>query len=261
MTQVFSNMLNNAAKYTDRGGKIWLSAWREGAGVAVSVRDNGIGIPAAQLPTVFDMFSQAHRDSARGQGGLGIGLTMVRSLIEMHGGSVEARSDGPGKGTEFLVRLPLLDDAGLAPACPFDAAATLPLEGRRLLVVDDNGDAAESLALLLHCAGAEVRSVNDGPAALEVAASGFAPQAVLLDLGMPGMDGFEVARRLREDPAQAGLEIIALTGWGQEEDRRRTREAGFDHHLTKPVDIDQLIGMLGRELPGQTNGSMPAPVL
>jgi len=244
LTQVFGNMLNNAAKYTDRGGRIWLGAWREGLEVVVSVRDTGIGIPPAQLPHVFEMFAQAHRDSARGQAGLGIGLTMVRSLIELHGGSVEARSDGPGRGSEFIVRLPL---AGApAPAQQGgDGGPEALLEGRRLLVVDDNGDAAESLALLLHAVGAEVRTAHDGEAGLAQAAE-FRPQAVLLDLGMPGMDGFEVARRLRRDPAQAGLVIVALTGWGQEEDRRRTRAGGFDHHLTKPVDIDALLDILAR---------------
>ncbi len=244
LTQVFGNMLNNAAKYTDRGGRIWLGAWRDGDECVISVRDTGIGIPPEKLPHVFEMFAQAHRDSARGQAGLGIGLTMVKSLIELHGGSVEARSDGPGQGSEFIVRLPL---AG-APAPAQQGGDSGPealLEGRRLLVVDDNGDAAESLALLLHAVGAEVRTAHDGPAGLAQAAA-FRPQAVLLDLGMPGMDGFEVARRLRLDPAQAGLVIVALTGWGQEEDRRRTRAGGFDHHLTKPVDIDALLDILAK---------------
>jgi CheY-like chemotaxis protein/anti-sigma regulatory factor (Ser/Thr protein kinase) len=243
LAQVFSNILNNAAKYTDRGGHIWLGAWRDGRQVTVSVRDNGIGIPAAKLPHVFEMFSQAHRDSARGQAGLGIGLTMARSLVEMHGGSVEARSEGSGKGTEFLVRLPLLQEARALPSCLDSSGEVPPLGGRRILVVDDNRDAAESLAMLLHCTGAEVRTVSDGPSALDMVPA-FAPDAVLLDLGMPGMDGFEVARRLRQDPRHASLEIIALTGWGQEEDRRRTRSGGFDHHLTKPVDLDQLLELL-----------------
>ena len=244
LTQVFGNMLNNAAKYTDRGGRIWVDARRAGQEVVVAVRDSGIGIPAAKLPHVFEMFAQAHRDSARGQAGLGIGLTMVRSLVELHGGSVEARSEGPGRGSEFLVRLPLA--GSVQPEHPHadDGAAAL-LEGRRVLVVDDNADAAESLALLLHTAGAEVRIANDGPAGLQ-AADEFRPHAVLLDLGMPGMDGFEVARRLRADARQAGLVIVALTGWGQEEDRRRTRSGGFDRHLPKPVDVDGLLDILSR---------------
>jgi len=247
LTQAFGNMLNNAAKYTDRGGHIWVSAWAEGNQVVVSVRDTGIGIPPAQLPHVFEMFSQAHRDSARGQAGLGIGLTMVRSLVELHGGSVEARSEGSGRGSEFLVRLPLAGTASPSEA-HHEAAEGPPLGGRRVLVVDDNGDAAESLALLLHSAGAGVRTARDGPSGL-MAAAEFAPHAVLLDLGMPGMDGLEVARRLRADLRRAGLSIVALTGWGQQEDRRRTREAGFDHHLTKPVDVDQLFDILAKVVP------------
>ena len=253
LTQVFGNLLNNAAKYTDRGGRIWLGARREGESVLVSIRDTGIGIPAAKLPHVFEMFSQAHRDSARGQAGLGIGLTMVRSLVELHGGSVEARSEGPGRGSEFIVRLPL---ARVAEAAPHhdDAAGEAPLEGRRVLVVDDNGDAAESLALLLQSAGAEVHTALDGPAGL-AAARRFLPHAVLLDLGMPGMDGFEVARRLRAEPGLAGLALVALTGWGQEEDRKRTRGSGFDHHLTKPVDVDRLMDIFGKISPGAVKAS------
>ncbi len=253
LTQVFGNLLNNAAKYTDRGGRIWLGARREGESVLVSIRDTGIGIPAAKLPHVFEMFSQAHRDSARGQAGLGIGLTMVRSLVELHGGSVEARSEGPGRGSEFIVRLPL---ARVAEAAPHhdDAASEAPLEGRRVLVVDDNGDAAESLALLLQSAGAEVHTALDGPAGL-AAARRFLPHAVLLDLGMPGMDGFEVARRLRAEPGLAGLALVALTGWGQEEDRKRTRGSGFDHHLTKPVDVDRLMDIFGKISPGAVKAS------
>ncbi|MCS0597767.1 PAS domain S-box protein [Massilia agri] len=244
LTQVFGNMLNNAAKYTDRGGRIWVGAWREGAQVVVSVRDTGIGIPPEKLPHVFEMFAQAHRDSARGQAGLGIGLTMVKSLIELHGGSVEARSEGPGRGSEFIVRLPLAGAPRQEAQHGGGSGAAL-LAGRRVLVVDDNGGAAESLALLLHAVGAEVRTAHDGPAGLAQAGE-FLPQAVLLDLGMPGMDGFEVARRLRADARQAGLVIVALTGWGQEDDRRRTQAAGFDHHLTKPVDVDALLGILAR---------------
>ena len=212
--------------------------------MVVSVRDTGIGIPPDKLPHVFEMFAQVHRDSARGQAGLGIGLTMVKSLVALHGGSVEARSEGAGRGSEFIVRLPLVQ-APVHAAHDDGGGTEGVLAGRRVLMVDDNGDAAESLALLLHAVGAEVRTAHDGPAGLALADE-FLPQAVLLDLGMPGMDGIEVARRLRLDARQAGLVIVALTGWGQEEDRRRTRAAGFDHHLTKPVEIEALLDILAQ---------------
>jgi two-component system CheB/CheR fusion protein len=244
LTQVLANLLNNAARYTDAGGRIELTASRDGRQAVISVRDNGIGIPPDQLPQVFDMFTQVHRMAGRGHGGLGIGLAMVRNLVRMHGGSVEAHSAGPGQGSEFVVRLPLLAEAAPEPADarPADMAPQ-PLSGRRILVVDDNRDAAESLAMLLELDGAEVSVVHDGRAALaalEPACSGRCPDAVLLDLGMPGMDGVEVARRIRLDPRLAGLRIAALTGWGQESDRARTREAGFDFHLTKPADLGLL---------------------
>jgi PAS domain S-box-containing protein len=235
ITQVLANLLNNAAKYTDLGGRIDLEARRMGPEVEITVRDNGIGIPPGHLPEVFDMFTQAHRAAGRGQGGLGIGLAMVRSLVQMHGGTVEARSAGAGHGSEFIVRLPLVDahdaDDGAAAA-----AHASPLAGQRILVVDDNQDAADTLAMLLEADGAQARAVYDGAAAL-AALPGLRPHTVLLDLGMPDMDGFEVARRIRADPAWCGVRIVALTGWGQESDRERTRGAGFDFHLTKPVDL------------------------
>jgi PAS domain S-box-containing protein len=243
ITQVLANLLNNAAKYTDQGGRIELDVRRAGPDVEIAVRDNGIGIPAGHLPEVFDMFTQAHRAAGRGQGGLGIGLAMVRSLVQMHGGTVEARSAGAGRGSEFLVRLPLAethdadDDAGTA-------AGAAPLAGQRILVVDDNRDAADTLAMLLEADGAQARAVYDGQAALDALAD-LRPHTVLLDLGMPEMDGLEVARRIRADPAWAGVRIVALTGWGQESDRERTRGAGFDFHLTKPVDLDMLHAWLG----------------
>jgi two-component system CheB/CheR fusion protein len=243
LTQVLANLLNNAAKYTDHGGRIELDVRRAGPDVEIAVRDNGIGIPAGHLPEVFDMFTQAHRAAGRGQGGLGIGLAMVRSLVQMHGGTVEARSAGAGRGSEFLVRLPLAethdadDDAGAA-------AGAAPLAGQRILVVDDNRDAADTLAMLLEADGAQARAVYDGQAALDALAD-VRPNTVLLDLGMPEMDGLEVARRIRADPAWAGVRIVALTGWGQESDRERTRGAGFDFHLTKPVDLGLLHAWLG----------------
>jgi len=241
LTQVFSNLLNNAAKYTDTGGRIWFDVRRDDGYVVASVRDTGIGIPADELPRVFDMFAQAHRSIGRGQGGLGIGLTMVRSLVEMHHGTVEAHSAGSGQGSEFVVRLPL------APAAATDACApqlgqarpAAPFHGQRILVVDDNRDAADTLGLLLEADGAEVRVVYDGRSALAMA-DAFLPTSVLLDIGMPGMDGYEVARRLRQDERFSGLRIAALTGWGQDADRRQTRNRGFSYHLTKPVSIEEL---------------------
>jgi PAS domain S-box-containing protein len=240
LTQVFANLLNNAAKYTDPGGRIWVEVWREDGMAVVSVRDTGIGIPAESLPRVFDMFAQAHRAVGRGQGGLGIGLTMVRSLVEMHYGTVEAHSGGSGLGSEFLVRLPLAaqDTAAERPGLAQSRPDT-PFAGQRILVVDDNRDAADTLGLLLEADGADVRVVYDGRSALSMAES-FLPSSVLLDIGMPGMDGYEVARRLRQDERFASLRIVALTGWGQDADRRQTRNRGFSHHLTKPVSLEEL---------------------
>jgi CheY-like chemotaxis protein len=241
LTQVFANLLNNAAKYTDAGGRIWVEVWREDGMALVSVRDTGIGIPAEALPRVFDMFAQAHRAVGRGQGGLGIGLTMVRSLVEMHYGTVEAHSGGAGLGSEFLVRLPLApqdEGAGERPGLA-QARPDTPFAGQRILVVDDNRDAADTLGLLLEADGADVRVVYDGRAALAMAES-FLPSSVLLDIGMPGKDGYEVARRLRQDERFASLRIVALTGWGQDADRRQARNRGFTYHLTKPVSLEEL---------------------
>ena len=246
LTQVFANLLNNAAKYTDRGGRIWLEAGREGDMAVVKVRDTGIGIDAAALPHVFEMFTQAHAPSDRHQGGLGIGLTMVRQLVELHGGTVEAHSTGPGQGSEFVVRLPLRADGAGAAAPSNGAAGAAALVGCRVLVVDDNRDAADSLRLLLELKGATVEVRYNGPAAL-AALDGMAsapPHAVVLDIGMPEMDGYGVARRIRADPRFAGMKIIALTGWGQQVDRVRSRTSGIDHHLTKPVDWKTLENLL-----------------
>jgi CheY-like chemotaxis protein len=237
---VLTNLINNAAKYTDAGGRIELAAQRCGATVALTVVDNGRGIAAAQLPHVFDMFAQPHL-GAKGDGdGLGIGLAIVRKLVEMHDGTVEAHSAGVGQGSAFIVRLPLLH--GVAP----DDGAAAPcgtLAGHRILVVDDNFDAADTLALLLESHGARARAVYGGPAAL-ASLSSFAPDIVLLDLGMPEMDGFDVARAMRAE-GWRHTRIVALTGWGQQADRARTRDAGFDHHLTKPVDLQALASWLG----------------
>ena len=240
ISQVVSNLLSNAAKYTPQGGRIVLAARIEGALLAISVQDNGIGIGAESLGAVFDMFTQVERSLTRSNGGLGIGLSLVRRLVELHGGSVLAASDGVGRGSTFTVRLPLAAAArqGQGPG-PDLVPAALPPQGQsarrlRVLVADDNADAAHTLAALLEIAGHETRVVHDGVAALAVA-SQFDPQLVFLDIGMPRLDGYATARRLRASPGLEGAMLVALTGWGAEEDRARSRAAGFDRHLLKPA--------------------------
>jgi signal transduction histidine kinase/CheY-like chemotaxis protein len=240
LTQVFANLLNNAAKYTNHGGLITIASRRENGEALVSVKDNGIGIAAPVLSQVFDMFMQVDRSTRRSQGGLGIGLTLVKSLVAMHGGSVEAKSEGPGLGSEFIVRLPLLEEV----AMPGEAQRRIqPLPSRRILIVDDSRDGGESLAMLLRVLGAEVALAHSGRHALECVNT-FSPDVVLLDIGMPGMDGYEVARRIRANPAHRHIQLIALTGWGQDEDRQRSAAAGFNHHLVKPADVDTLRQLL-----------------
>jgi len=243
LAQVVANLLNNAAKYTDPGGRISLAAWREGAHAVVCVRDTGIGIPADKLGTVFEMFAQVDSSLTRSQGGLGIGLALAKSLVELHGGTIEARSDGPGRGSEFVVRLPVA--AAPAARSPAPRASERAPQPRRVLVVDDNVDAATSLGMMLSRMGHEVRVAHDGASALEFARS-ERPQVVLLDLSMQGMDGFGVARALRADPALARTPIVAVSGLGQDGDRRRTREAGFDEHLVKPVAPETLRAVFER---------------
>jgi PAS domain S-box-containing protein len=242
LAQVFGNLLNNAAKYTPNGGQITLRAERRDDNVSVSVRDNGEGIRADVLPQVFDPFVQGERNYTRSQGGLGIGLTLARSIVALHGGSVEARSAGLGQGSEFIVRLPLLPPAASTTALASSRPPTR-IAGQRILVVDDNVDAAESLGALLRCLGAQVVTVHDGPSALEALRT-EKPVAAVLDIGMPGMDGYEVARRVRAAPDGGDITLIALTGWGNDDDRRRSREAGIDHHLVKPVDLRVLEDLL-----------------
>jgi PAS domain S-box-containing protein len=247
LEQVIWNLLSNAAKYTEPGGQIRLSVRQDGGWVALRVRDTGIGIEPEMIPRIFGMFIQADGRRDRSQSGLGIGLSLVKTLVEMHGGGVDAWSGGPGKGSEFVVRFPLPSETTQDQAEPDQSKRSLAgteRPCRRILVVDDNEDAATSLARLLsRVYGHEVRVAHDGPEALGLAGE-FRPEVVLLDIGMPGMDGYEVAKRMRDRGDLAGARIIALTGWGQEADRHRSREAGFDHHLVKPVDPEILSGLL-----------------
>jgi PAS domain S-box-containing protein len=246
MAQVVSNLLTNAAKYTESNGRIWLRAQRENGWAVLKVQDNGIGISTEMLPHVFDLFVQADHAVTRSQGGLGIGLTLVKNLVEMHGGKVEAHSEGPGKGCQFVVRLPLLAPEHLTPTEEGNRQQEpIPHSGHRLMVVDDNKDAAMSLVVLLRLLGNEVQVAYDGPTALALAAS-YRPDFVFLDIGMPGMDGFEVARRMRQHPGLEEVVLAALTGWGQEDDRRRTAEAGFNFHLVKPPELKVVEGLLAK---------------
>jgi CheY-like chemotaxis protein len=238
LAQVFGNLLNNAAKYSDENGEITIEAWRDAGEAVIAISDDGDGIEPAQLPKLFQIFMRGERGARRNQSGLGIGLAPVHRLTEMHGGRVEARSEGAGKGSCFTVRLPLSSVQQAAPPSPAEHEnQTIP--SLRVLVIDDNRDAAASLAMLLETTGAEARVAHDGAQGV-IEYEKFRPLVVLLDIGMPGMDGYEVARRLRVLPAQPRACLVALTGWGQEEDRRRVREAGFDHHLVKPADILEL---------------------
>lgn len=242
LAQVFANLLNNSAKYTDAGGDITLTATRDQAQAKVTVRDNGIGLSPDNVTNVFDLFVQEDRSTGRSQGGLGIGLTLVKSLVELHGGTIAVHSPGRGQGSEFEVHLPLIAGAAraLAPAEAEQAARRLP---GRVLVVDDNRDAATTMGMLLQSLGIDVQIANTGPAALQIVERDR-PHVILLDLGMPEMDGFEVARRIRQRSANASIKLIALTGWGQAEDLNRTRQAGFDHHLVKPANFKSLLNLL-----------------
>ena len=243
LTQVLANLLSNAAKYSDPGSDIVLRAWRDGETACVSVHDNGIGIEAEQLPLIFDMFSQLSPALERSSGGLGIGLALARGLTEQHGGTLQARSDGPGMGSEFTVRLPIGDAAPKTAAAPGRPEAVDPPR-HRLLVVDDNVDAAQTLAAMLSLHGQEVRTAYGGAEALQLAAQ-WQPDVALLDIGMPELNGYELCRRLRDQSPGRPPLFIACTGWGQEADRERAHDAGFDFHLVKPVDINSLLHLLG----------------
>jgi nitrogen-specific signal transduction histidine kinase len=240
LTQIVVNLLDNAARYTEADGEVVLSASKEKDSVAIHVKDNGVGIPAEALPNIFDLFTRAGRSADRPQGGLGIGLTLVRELVELHGGSIEATSEGAKQGSEFTVRLPLPKQA---------ARSGQPLRKhpgretpRRIVVIDDNVDAAESLAMLLRLKSHEVHVAYDGPSGVSLVTK-TTPDCVLVDIGLPGIDGYEVAKQLRAHDGN-GMLLVALTGYGQTEDRKRSEQAGFDHHLVKPVSQDVLAELL-----------------
>jgi CheY-like chemotaxis protein len=243
LAQVFSNLLSNAAKFTEGPGTVRLTAEAEGREITVTVADTGIGMPEEDLVRAFDKFYQGSRRPERSYGGLGVGLSLVRQLVELHGGTIEARSAGVDCGSEFVVRLPARDAAlSVAPSTP--AGFTRSTTARRVLVVDDNHDGAEAIARLLKVLGHEVRVVYDGLTALQ-RANDFEPGVVLLDLGMPGLDGFQVCERLRAQTWKQRPFIVALTGWGRDGDLVRTKNAGFDAHLVKPVDASAIVKLLG----------------
>jgi PAS domain S-box-containing protein len=241
LEQIIVNLLTNAAKYTPEGGQIALSAFPEDEHIVIKVKDTGIGIPTEMLPRVFELFTQVNPEIDRSKGGLGIGLTVVRKLTEMHGGSVSATSEGLGLGSEFAVRFPRSKGRAETDVRAMPAAG--PRQGLRVMVVEDNVDTARSMSLLLDIAGCSTKVVHDGVAALE-SADAFQPEVVLLDIGLPGLDGYQVARRLRADPRHSSVRLIAVSGYGKEQDQQRSKEAGFDDHLVKPVDFDSLLAKL-----------------
>jgi PAS domain S-box-containing protein len=243
VAQVLSNLLTNAAKYTDPEGQIRLSASCQADQLVIRVADSGVGIRPENLPDIFKMFSQVHPTTDRSEGGLGIGLALARGLVELHGGSIEASSAGLGYGSEFTVRMPLRAHPDPRAATADTAVTPARITRRRILVADDNRDSAETLAMLLRVDGHEVMIAHDGSAAL-AAFGGFAPDVVLLDIGMPGPNGYEVAQKIRQSRSGVDIKLIAITGWGQEADKERAFAAGFDHHLTKPVDTGQLSKLL-----------------
>ena len=243
LAQAVSNLLDNAAKYTERGGRIWLSAERRGDEAVITVRDTGVGISAVVLPHIFEAFTHGEQPQARTRGGLGIGLTLAKRLVEMHGGTVAAESGGQDMGSTFVIRLPAVADPAQALEARAESAPRIGGSPLRTLIVDDNRDAADSLGMLLRTTGHEIRTAYDGLEALQVA-SEFRPEVVLLDIGLPKIDGHEVAQRLRREPWGRRMCLIAVTGWSDESDRARSRAAGFDHHLVKPLDTGHLARLL-----------------
>ena len=254
LAQVFSNLLNNAAKYTDPSGHIWLEASCSGELLQVSVRDTGMGIPSEALSSVFEMFTQLDPSLSKSQGGLGIGLMLVKQLLDLHGGTIEARSDGVGKGAEFIVRIPTAEPPPMVSASRADERLDPATRRCRVLIADDNVDAAESMGMMLEMLGNEVRTVYDGMQAFKLAGE-FEPDLVLLDIGMPLMNGYETARHIREQPWGKDIYLVAITGWGQEGDKRQAAQAGFDRHFTKPVlpsDVIELIAEVRGGVPRNT---------
>jgi PAS domain S-box-containing protein len=243
LAQVFLNLLNNAAKYSDRGGHIRLNVERQGSDVVVTVTDTGIGLAANQLPHIFEMFTQIGGSLERSQGGLGIGLMLVKRLVDMHGGGVEAKSEGPGMGSEFVVRLPVVIEASQAQVSGDDDEPAAPESSLRILIVDDNRDAADSLSEMLKVMGNDTRTAYDGQQGVDMAGE-YRPDVILFDIGLPKLNGHEACRLIREQPWGKSVALIAVTGWGQDKDRRRSDEAGFDHHLVKPVDPQALMKLI-----------------
>ena len=253
LAQVIGNLLNNACKFTDQGGRISLTVEREGEQAVIRVRDSGIGIAADKLPSIFDMFVQVDTSLERSVGGLGIGLTLVKNLVEMHGGTVEAHSNGVGQGSEFVVRLPVIETIKSAQPPPSEQTVTAPTTtGYRILVVDDNRMSADSMATLLQMTGHEAHTAYDGLEAV-AATTAFRPDVILLDIGLPKLNGYEAARKIREQPWGKNIVMVALTGWGQDEDRQKSKEAGFNGHLVKPVELTSLMKLLTELQP--TTGS------
>jgi len=258
LIQVVGNILNNAVKFMEPEGRILLKVSREGTSVSITIRDTGIGMSSEQVPRIFDLFTQVHATTDNVKGGLGIGLALVRRLVEMHGGTVAAHSAGPGQGTEVVVRLPLWATQGARSDDGFSDSTSVPSVGPcRILVVDDHPDAVEALSMQLQVAGHDVRSANDGVEAMKIGEA-FQPQVVLLDLGMPRMDGYETVKNMRRRPWGARALIVALTGWAQAYDRQRTSEAGFDAHLVKPVSEFELFQAIAAGRGADTSADRPA---
>jgi len=239
LAQIVTNLLSNSAKYTPEGGHVFVAVRREGPEAVLRVRDDGVGMTADLIPKVFDIFVQGDRSLDRAEGGLGIGLTLVQRLVTLHGGRVTAHSPGPGQGSEFVVRFPLVEADAVEPARPRPAEAEKARRRLRVLVVDDNRDAVESMALLLGIWGHEVTTAAEGGTALDLA-NRLHPDVVLLDIGLPGLNGYEVARRIRAQPGGEKTVLMAMTGYGQAEDRQRAQEAGFALHLVKPIEPEAL---------------------